>query len=161
MCSPSLVLLQPLWIFHTHTHTWPYSTGFSLHIWLEHYICRGCSWNFSSHEYNESSQRNITDNKQHHQTGATVPSPPDGWLDLTDIFFFHPSEIVQLITAISVCSSARTTELFGPRCLRFDFVVKIVRALQTTSQSRWPTFLWYWTVELLKMSRNRIFSLMS
>lgn len=83
----------------------------------------------------------------------------NGCLDLTDI----SSEIVAVITTISVCSSTQTTELFG-----IDFCAWVRGLelyplcsgtgcpLQTTSQSHWPTFLWYWTIELVKISGDRI-----
>lgn len=75
------------------------------------------------------------------------PIPLVRWLTWPSLF----SEIAQVIAAISVCSSAQTTELFV-----LWFCGEIVRPPQTSSQSRWPTFLWQWTVELLKMSGDEI-----
>ena len=91
---------------------------------------------------------------------STVPSFMwDGWLDLTDKY---PVKYSQLITTVSIpaCSSIQTTIVLQFRRQQWSLCGGVVSPLQPASQSRWPTFLfWYWTIELLKirwMRRDRI-----
>ena len=122
-----------------------------------------------------SLQRHITDNKHHHglfpKRGPQTSLPPQNhhspvprvrWLTWPDRHFQGDSSVNHNHLSVLQYPDNRAAPhtffcaaVWGTRIMSLQWNCSAV-AVQTTSQSQWPSFLWDWTSELLRISRNEI-----